>query len=367
MKLILFMVTSFSLLGQINTSMKKIGAELSNNLDYIYSKKKYLDKSNKQKILKFISNLEKEFKRSEKHFKARKNGQYFSYSIMREQLKEIRYHFESNNKNYSHRLMTQLPGVCIACHMNDKISARIFSNLPIEKKFTDTEKAIYFQSTRQYDESFDYYMNYFKDKENIKRPLNLDQIVENFLLMLVARNKFSKNELSELMDIDFSKKFPSVLRTKWKSSLNKIQELSSQKLYSKDKLTISEVRKLIDKNKDFFQKDYVLKAFNEEKIEHYFLKRSLQIALSDSQNTAHRNEILYYLGKTELILEADSLFPIGSLYLKSCLNNKSKKFKERCYELYRNYLITMFTGSRGTDLPHDIKAELKKYKPVLNQ
>jgi hypothetical protein len=350
--------------GAVNSLMRDIGKELGENVEFIHDYKSFSNPKHKKKVQAFIKNLEEKFSKAGSHFEMKSSTRPFYLQVMKDQLAELKDSFSQGNKIYSHFLLRQVPGMCMTCHLSDNKSLRVFKGLPSQKKLSDLDKATYFQSTRQYEEAIESYISYLSSDKLPRNPMKVDFALEEMLVCVVAAKKFSDEELERLRNLPFLENIPLLLKSKWRESLLDVKKRKTDGVYELKNYSMVEIDKVLNKKSDFYNDDYVTSAFDDEKIDMYFTRRMLQDSLGKFKAPKDRQKILYYLGKTELSLERNVFHSIGGLYLRTCIEKYEKSdFSNRCFSLYRNYVISLHTGSRGTDLPMDVKLHLKELNP----
>ncbi|RZA05922.1 MAG: hypothetical protein EOP11_11610 [Proteobacteria bacterium] len=79
--------------------------------------------------------------------------------------------------------------------------------------------------------------------------------------------------------------------------------------------------------------------------------------------SAEKGEALYLLGQVYQRLNHHLFFRFGEMYLKACVQEYAgKKVAKDCYVAYDRAVKEGYTGSGGTKIPADEKAELDRLK-----
>jgi hypothetical protein len=85
-----------------------------------------------------------------------------------------------------------------------------------------------------------------------------------------------------------------------------------------------------------------------------------------TQDSKLAPELIFWLGWTEKNLKRESFFGSGDLFFKLCIKRfpKSSTAKE-CLAEYKESIDFDFSGSSGTNIPEDVKAELEELTKLI--
>lgn len=79
-------------------------------------------------------------------------------------------------------------------------------------------------------------------------------------------------------------------------------------------------------------------------------------------------KLSFWLGWTELYLKREEFFGSGDLFLKQCVRRYPKDpVAKECLATYKDSVDFEFSGSSGTAIPSDIKAELKELEELVRK
>ena len=100
-----------------------------------------------------------------------------------------------------------------------------------------------------------------------------------------------------------------------------------------------------------------------EKVARIWLRGRLFHYLNSQPPKEEIPVILYWLAIIDRSVDYSFYYSLADRYLKECmLQYTSHPYAEKCYKEYEAYVTFSYSGSRGTDIPEDVKKELKALK-----
>ena len=75
---------------------------------------------------------------------------------------------------------------------------------------------------------------------------------------------------------------------------------------------------------------------------------------------------LFWIARIEQKLQRNMFFSMSDLYLRACIKEyPSHPYGKKCFQKYKQEQIDSFTGTRGTELPASVKAELDRFEKLV--
>jgi hypothetical protein len=101
----------------------------------------------------------------------------------------------------------------------------------------------------------------------------------------------------------------------------------------------------------------------EEEIVYLHLREELHRLLATAPAGPAQGELYYWLSFSERAVGYSFFYSLADGYLKACMDEWSLlPIAKRCYREYQSFVEFTFTGSSGTDIPADVRAELESYR-----
>ena len=276
-----------------------------------------------------------------------------------------------NIKHYSYSRATykNLLSACISCH----------AQLPKDsfKKISHGYKEVIEKNVKKnYDKAMVslFLRDYETSIKLLKKEVEASLKKEYFYRTEKHLQEILKIYLMNLKDQEGAKEyftnFYKSLSEKHKKRFYVIQSWSND-LYSwkkshNGKYTDKEIKKDIQKFLDPLTDELSYGDSTENLVPVYLLQGILSNHAIKNNKSELMPEILYWLGRIENQAHTLYLYSLGDTYLKKCIYHYPKsKIAKKCYKAYADSIRFGFTGSMGTQIPNDIKQELKKLKSLI--
>ncbi len=374
MKLTLCFSLFFFLLANTNSSaaaVKKSMQSMAKNLEslfpYMKRSKKY-SKNDRVKIAQTLGAMRSQLTQNKSHFKNSSVPYTVSYEVLKGHFREAESFFKSRrniNDSYAYTLLRAIPLACSRCHVSDEKSSGIFGNSLRDKFESDFEFAEFQFTTRNYSKALRYYKVAIDGGELSGTDL-LTAFKRTIFIFLAQKNNLSR-ALAMLQKYLGSKRpSPFIKETlvDWSSGLKK---LSNSKNHN-----------TLDENWDHFQTyisshlgkfddgDDVFRLEGADEIFLINLMANLGRYLNGTPKQENMAEAIYWYALSDRVLNYNFYFSHSDLYLKMCVKKFSKQaYARKCFKEYESQVISSFTGSRGTDIPDEVKRELRELRKFI--
>jgi tetratricopeptide (TPR) repeat protein len=332
---------------------------------YMVSEKAFSDSANQTKIgtqLDALTSLSQQVI----HQKSLQVPTYkISGRVLDEHIQETARVFKAGNKKYARWMLYSTPAACISCHTQGGESAKPLWMLKADQvSGTDFERAEFLFATRNYEEALKLYnlaISRYPSNSSVFGILELETALKRKLsyYLRVQRNYQAAYD-SVKSDLKNSK-LPKALRGAMKSWQTELQgklraghsdkKLSPKALLSQAEKTFGNSGRLL------------LSAESRELVDFLILAGRLAEALKTEDKSDLTPEYLYWLGFAELSLNHQFFFSLGPLYLKECIRDySSHPIAKSCYRELEGEMHSLYSGSRGLDMPSDVAEELEELK-----
>lgn len=351
--------------ADVKPKMDQMMATIMELKPFIQSEAKYLDTNNEADIkasLQSIVSLSDKIKHEDtiKTF-----SRIESAKSLNENFKKVEETFARGNKSYSLWLLRSNLSNCVSCHTQLPAgSTRFGSNEKPKNIASAFEEAEFLYIIRNFDKAIELFnQSIQKYEQNNLMPKDLETILKRKVYYF-TRVKRDLNGLSaSLAEDQKNKNIPAAVARKFKS-------------YEKAALALAkepQPRFANDKELKFFAEKILAQdlkgntiSAEEPNLKKIWLSGHLYEYLEKSPNTELRPNIYYWLSFTESPWQEAAQSSLPETYLKKCVKDfPESPIAPRCYENYKDLINFAYTGSSGTHLPSDVKAELKKMRESL--
>jgi len=368
---LILLFSQFQLSASPVVPMNKAFNSFIELVPFLSSEKKFKEKENEKIVGNQIKELSDAFKMA-KHDALLKQDIFApSLESIKNDLQISNDAFSKGNKDYAWWRMRSLTSQCLSCH------TRLPEN--ISSSFQDGSRLI---NPTKFSNNYDLGMarflvrQYAEAKESFTMSLD-ESIVKNDLKnilpplkqILVIQTKVFKDtdQMQRIVNFYLTKKeIPSqdkdVLR-QWEKRL---------KIWSKGAF-IKWKRLSTNDQVDKFMKEVLSPLFKKNNlyignhdVDLLMAQGILSNYLFENPTSAKAPDAIYWVGMTEKFLERENFVGTGDLFFKECILKYPKSSIAReCLNEYKESIEFNFSGSRGTDIPADIKDELKRFENLL--
>lgn len=343
---------------------------LSDLLPFLAKEEKFLDKKNEKDISQNLMKLENTFSNL-KHDQMIKNDLFApSYALIKQNISESVKAFKEGNKDFAHWRLSEITNQCLDCH----------TRLPESYTSKFQEKKISLDP-KSFESKFDLATAQFIVRDY--------QAAEKTYIEVIESNLKNKN----FMDTSDAFKNILVIRTKVKPAFAKMLELSKKYSHNnilpmdiQEELGQWEIRlKEVQKNKILLsplQDDKNVKNLIATFLEPVYKKDDvffdnydvfllvssglLSRYLFSHPHTDMAPEISYWLGWSEKVLKRDKFNSSGDLFFKQCIRRYPKStVAPKCFKELKENTEFEFSGSAGTNIPEDLKKELRDLEALI--
>lgn len=377
-----FILTSFSAFSieesqlQAKAVMADVYESYVKIIPYIYSPEKLMSGSSdtnvKLDLIVNLINLSKAFKNSKHDTIFQRPGLEASHTTISSHLDETVTYISSGNFIFAQKRLQEIGSLCISCHtqLPKSVTKNAFGDdITKEKRElfdSDYAYANYLYLIRQFDESKKYFEKTMESDFNKIGISSERKIISSLRRMVSIDTKINFNyaKAKELLDKWSVDK--RVLRSEkgvikaWSDDLDKWRNFKPA--------DAGEISIFIGKN---------LKPLDLKKEQMLTGEKDMTLLISsgvlfnyliEKPDTKLTPEILYWLSFGEKRLSLSHYFSLGDTYLKDCIRKyPESSFARKCYAEYADSIEAGYSGSSGTNIPREEKAELDDLKNLIEK
>lgn len=372
---------------KVRQVMNQVLSSFIKLIPYMNEEMKFTDPNNKKLILGHMVNLRQSFKNN-KHLKTfYVPGFRPSFDTVLNHMDKTISSFEAGNVLFARTRLNATTNLCISCHSQLKNKGKGFlgsiSKINKNSFKSSLEYADYLFLVRNYRKSVRYYEMAINERIKTNKELvktskmlsensgYMDRSISRALkriMTVYTKVFFDVEKASSYVDKyvnnkGLSKSIRMDLKS-WKEQLKPWFSVDPKTKIKNEKDMRLFIKKYL-KNKDGSDK---IAADGSEDISMLISSGILFNFLNHGPEESLIPELYYWLSKIERSLNFNFFYSLADVYLKECILNFSKvPFAKKCYDQYAEDVKNDFTGSSGTDIPADMKAELKMLKGKLGK
>lgn len=366
--LLVFSISYYSSADTINQEMQKISQEVQSVVPLLASEVAFTDKANEKKISQTLDNLEKIFVELKKHPEVSSTGFSINRQTMVEQIRESARLFKGPRKGFARHKLNSALGLCISCHQQQPKTCQlkmINEADPTHQKIDSFEKAEFLFSTRDYDDSLKFYDSYIRNFKNSEADVGKLQDALNRKLSYYTRVNCSfENGIKSFKEDLKNPELPTSIKEQIQSWEKELAKDKPWEQFSGQTASEKQMRVFLDKFVKPANRDApIIGLFSYLEVNDLIISGILYEFLNSHPTSSLVPELLYWLAKLDKRLNFNIFYSLGDLYLHECMEKHTKSpFAKKCYRQYEDDLLFSYTGSSGTELPPEVKAELKVLK-----
>lgn len=369
--LFLLLVSSFS--GQLFATITQDMQGMAKALEDIYPlvfRNGPINDSERDLIKSRLEIIESTLINNKDHFRALSVPYAVNYELLTSHLKEAKDVFatakSSGTISYGKGLIKAIPIACSNCHTSDARKAReSINNLNISVFDSALEYADFLFTSRQYEKALAEYRSFISSSK-----AQGSQILHAFKRSLLSSLMLKQNPRTMIEFIeDYLKKNRPNLFVKdrlqeWLAGMRKLDLRPEYLDMGADWKKISDYIK--DKIVPLQKGDGQVELLGTEEVYLMNLVGNLGRYLNFNPAKETLAESLYWFALAERSLYDNMFFSLSDLLLKACVQNYGDQpYARKCMKEYEDQVIFAYSGSRGTELPDDVREELKSLREYL--
>ncbi len=335
------------------------------------SSQAFADPRNASRIEEHLTAL-RENARGLQHFgKLHTPGFAISAAAMRDHVQETKRVFSSGNREYARWMLIETMAGCISCHSQLPGTNLPLAVDPTSLEGTPLERADFLFATRQFDAALGLYTQIIADFRPAASAatLNDDEPAETALrrkLAIFLRVRRDPAGAATSLEHDRANVLlPPSLREAIGEWIVELRRPGLSPAFAPATATREELETYAHSILKEDLRGVHLFATPSRTASYLMLSGVLYEALSHSHEDLSPAEILHWLATCDRMLNRDFFFSMSDLYLQECIHRAPHTpIAAACFDDFLQSTELAWTGSRGTDIPEDVAALLRKLKAL---
>lgn len=354
---------------ELQATMQAIAQTYESFLPLVFDPEQFSTPENEEKIKQSINSLEHLFAKAEPHFKNKPITFHVSSLVLEDQLKGARTAFDKDLKGYARQKLVGVAGVCSSCHIQDKRSKHLFSNLHRDRFPNDFAYAEFLYLTRDYAKASEFYESFIPKANLVRDEENIRIALERILMIHAQLLKDPQKAYDKLSHWYGKQPLPPTVRQDLSQWMEGLKEYIKESGIDEDNIDYTQLDQYMSKHYVAIENQPVpMLADEKEKIFYLMLRGSLHDYLNDNPPESQVPVVLYWLAVCDRTLSYNFDFSLADWYLKECiLEYPNSPFAKKCYGAYEEYVKFAFAGAEDKSIPDNVKKELKSLKAKMSK
>ncbi len=336
---------------------------------YFVSEDKFMDAKNNSDILSHLKEFAKLSKKASHDPVLSQENFRFSRHVLEDHIVDTERMFRLGNKSYARWQLTATASVCMSCHTQIPTASRSsFDEFGSLKIFSsEFDKAEFLFATRAFDKAEEIY-----DKIIDGYPANnfKTEQVETALerqLAYFSRIVRSPSEAFTKMKVhQKNKELPEYLQRNISVWIAQFDLWKKQPVLDPKTATDRQILEFAQSNIEAKGDSKMFEASNPLLITYLRVSGILYEYLQNHPNSKAVPEVLYWLSLCDRSISNNFFYSLADLYLRECMTQYSTDpVAQKCFKEYETQKIIGYSGSSGTHLPAEVKADLKQLKKLV--
>jgi hypothetical protein len=361
---ILCFLLTLPLLASPVVPMNEAFKALTNLIPFLARESKFIEKENNAEILQNMNKLQNAFNQA-RHESLLKQDMFApSLKLLRENIASSKEAFEKGNKDYALWSLREITTQCLDCHT--RLPATHPSSFQQGEKHIDKSKfdslynlALAQLIVRLYPEAKATFTQDLERKILRKEYADLFLPLQQILLIQTKIFKRPQGMIKILENYKAKKGFTVAdyeTMNHWMKRLKKWKHMPYLKGLNSDKDVEQFIQEIM---RPLFKEDNVY--IGNFDVDLLFASGLLSNYLYEHPDSKKGPELIYWLGMADKYLMRENFFGSGERFLKECINRyPDHPIAKKCFKEYEESMIFNYSGSRGTDIPPDVKKELQE-------
>lgn len=347
----------------VTDTMHKLASDVQVLLPLIYQYDKPATLTDKMLVNNRIDSLLTHVDKLASSVAPRSATYQISYQVLLSQLQLAQLEFASGRGAMGMNLLRSATSVCATCHTQDERAATWLT--PDSAALADAFIAGEFLfMTRQYDGAFNAYENWLRQQKTLEYDKRTLTAFERLLLTALQMQKspqaitgllgefIQRDNINGLLKNDLSD---------WVDGIHELQTLTSITTHPEPDALKTMATDWLGNGESEPVGRIVIQESRRPRI--VWLRGELYRALTYETDPAMIADWLYWLALSDRVLEYRFYYSLADMYLKQCmLEYSDDPIAQSCYSEYENYIVYFYSGSSGTHIPPEVKAELESLK-----
>jgi hypothetical protein len=354
----------------LRTEMNKISSKIRELGPLIASETEFTKDSNKGKIVKSITELQKSFSDLKKHPTIELQGLSINQLIMSEELKDVTGLVEKGKSVQGRAKLLSTLNLCVSCHSQSPgiASAKLFSDADISTyKINVFEKAELYFVTRDYEKSLSLYNQYLDStKKSDDDELILRALERQLVYFVKIKKDFSLGK-SYFESLEKKNKFSDIVQSEIKDWVKMLSGKPLWENYDPTVVKEEDMQKFMANFISDEEEGPIFTTTNSSEVYDLNLSSILLDYYNTHPETKLGGRILYWLAMLDKRLNDDLFFSLGDFYLLACMEKYNKDpISKECYEAYVEDMEINLVTDKKQKKNSELDNKLMRLRKLIN-
>lgn len=335
------------------------------NLQPLMQKDAFADKKNEKQILEALKKMENSSSKFLAYKKLQGEGFRLSGKLLQEHIQETRLSFERGNKDYARWMLGATIRGCASCHAQGEHQGLQIWAEGAEGISDVFERAEFAFSTRSYDDALNGYKAWLENPtgDALQKRVREDLVFKRLMSIYLQNKREYSGATKLLSEIEANTKVGASLKEYSKKWMAELKALEPEMKALPNNFTELETR-ISPFMKDF--DGFKVQVSEKEAAKCLFYSGIIYDRLNQKASPNETAQLLYWASKCERALNESFFFSMADLYLRSCVETAPKtEIAKTCFADLKTSIEFQYSGSRGTEIPMQVRQSLKRLEALL--
>ncbi len=295
-------------------------------------------------------------------------GRWISAKALQDHLKDLDKAFDSSGTQYTFRMLSATLGACASCHSQSPSKSL---NWTIEGLLPDSMKALdrieFLFATRHWDKAhqlIDHSLMAYP-KPSLKLS-ELNRLLDLKVTFYLRVNRDLEKAVSELQNLFKNRALPESFRQRVSEQVFLLRALSRVKAPNPKKDSAAVLEAFAKNMLETTQEEMWRDLSDVHRATFLYVSGLLYEFMNERKPSQLSPGLYYWLSVCDDALNNQFFFGLADLYLKECVHRfPASKMARTCFDSYRERKEFAFTGTAGSNIPADVKADIEALRKKL--
>lgn len=343
--------------GTVTTKalMQQFLGELLALRKYMVSEKRFVDPKNMPQISEHLKEMVRLSQEASHDPMLNVENFKMSREVLTSHLAETQRVYNSGNKTFARWMLNSAVYVCMSCHTQlPAMDIALLQKKDSDYYFSEFEQAEFLFAARSFKEALRLY-EFVIDKgsdENFEVERSLERVVIYYSRI----QRDPKAAIKKLEKYRLIKRMPQGLRTQLADWIAQFKVFDKMDFKNVQRWSAEEVLQFAQKHLEGKNQPFNLVTYS-------WVSGILFEYLKNHDESAATPDILYWLAVSDNQMSNNVFFSLAHMYLRECIVKYPKTAAaKKCYQEYEEEITVSYSGTRGTEIPRDVREDLKKLK-----
>lgn len=353
---------------QTKESMSEFLTQFISLKKFLVSDEEFQDPKNAAEISKHLKELSIAVKKTQHDPILNQENFKFSREVLQDHVSETERVFRLGNKSYARWMTNATLGICMSCHTQMPTQSRHFPVFLKADFFTSNfDQAEFMFATKDFEGASKIYKKIIKGfpKNNLSAE-KLDKSIQREISYQIRIKRDLGAARAAIAEFRQQKQLPQDMLKNLASWDKQLKKWQTKKLPDVAKAQPQEIANFAQKNLSLETNQKRIEDADARFVTHLIVSGVLYEYLQKQPKSSSVPEVLYWLAVVDREKNNSLFYSLADLYLRECM----LKFPEsstaiKCYKEYESEIVFGYTGSAGTNIPNEVKEDLKFLKSYV--